>query len=575
MLIPDNIDDFSSVGERLLYLKFKNDKSADSYFVLHSVFTNHHLKNICGELDFLVLAPGHGIFAIEVKHGNVWRKDGTWYYENRHGKITEKKRSPFSQVDSTLNSIRDYVLKKLENNKKAQEHFSRILFGTGVAFTSMNEFIDFGSEAHSWQILTRSSLNYPISYYIDALSKGWHNENRNKPFYDINQSRPSVDDCKMLLRILRGDFEVDYKEINKIQDHENLIEEYTKEQFTLLDFVNYNKRCLIQGNAGTGKTLMAVEIAIRNIKNGKKVGLFCYNVKLGAKLNESLSKVARPDNYYAGTLHSYMAKGSEVKFPQDDTENQFFYNETLPFDFLIRSESINEDDKFDILIIDEAQDLVTPNYLEVFNSMLKGGIKDGAWVLFGDFSNQAIYLNDPIATMDLLASKTNFTKFPTLKINCRNTKKISIQNTLLTGIDIPEFTYKCIEGEEIINKFPRTNKEGEILQEIIDGLKKKSIPLSRVTLLSPKRLENTYIGNSQLIQNWFSEGLSFSTVHSFKGLENTFIVLFDFDEITSVECLRLLYVGISRAKLKLFVVLNNKLEENYQSLIARNIAKIS
>ena len=30
MLIPDNISDFNSIGEKILYLKFKNDKSGRS-----------------------------------------------------------------------------------------------------------------------------------------------------------------------------------------------------------------------------------------------------------------------------------------------------------------------------------------------------------------------------------------------------------------------------------------------------------------------------------------------------------------------------------------------------------------
>ena len=78
-LIPDNIEHFNSLGEKILYLKFKNENPQTDCFVLHSVFTNFHFKNISGELDFLVLAPGHGVFAIEVKHGGVSRKDGTWH----------------------------------------------------------------------------------------------------------------------------------------------------------------------------------------------------------------------------------------------------------------------------------------------------------------------------------------------------------------------------------------------------------------------------------------------------------------------------------------------------------------
>jgi len=576
MLIPDNIDKFNSGGERILYLKFKTDDSAKPFYILHSLFTNYHLKNLSGELDFLILAPGHGIFAIEVKHGHVWRAGGTWNFENKEGNVTKKSISPFAQVNGTMNSIRKFLLKNLEKDKSEHARFSKILFGTGIAFTSMEEFIDFGTEGYSWQLFTKPALNLPIGYYINSLSKGWHNIYSEKDFYDVNLSRPTDRDSKKIIKILRGDFEINYSEINRINDNEQLIEEYTKEQFSLLDFVNYNERCLITGGAGTGKTIMALELVRRNKLLGKKIGLFCFNNNLGKKLNEAINSLLNNDIYgvFAGNLHSFLYQGSELKIPCDENELNNFYTEILPFDFLLRNDSISESEKFDLLIVDEAQDLITSNYIEVFDSILKSGIKHGNWIFFGDFSNQAIYLNDPVQALDQLNSRTNFTKFPPLKINCRNTQKIATQNTLLTGIEKAEFTGRSIEGEEIVNKFPSRINQMESIEEIIQTLLSKNIPFSKISLLSPKKLENSVVNNSDKIKEWLSIGLTFSTIHSFKGLENTYVLLFDFDEISSVESQRLLYVGISRAKQKLYIVLNNNLQDDYQKLIAKNLTKI-
>ncbi len=576
MLIPDNIDTFESAGEKLLYLKFKNDSTASSFYILHSLFTNYHLKNISGELDFLVLAPGHGIFAIEVKHGKVWRTGGKWHFENKKGEVTEKFKSPFAQVDGTMNSVRKFILKKLEKNEKEHARFSKLLFGTGIAFTGMNEFVDFGTEGHSWQVFTRSSLNIPISYFIDSLSRGWHNEYKPKYFYDVNLSRPSIEDCKQIVRLLRGDFDIDYSEINRITDNEQLIEEYTREQFSLLDFVNYNDRCLIQGSAGTGKTLMALELVRRNISAGKKVAFFCFNRKLGAKLNVSVNEIKTSDSsaVYAGTLHSFLSQGAELEIPIDEKEVNNFFTDVLPLDFLLRNDAVDESDKYDILITDEAQDLITSNYLEVFDSLLKGGISHGKWIFFGDFSNQAIYLNQPLEALDLLGSRANFTKFPPLKINCRNTKKIALQNMLVTGAEKPEFTGGAIDGEEIVNKFPAKNNRAECVEEIIEDFVRRKIPMHKISLLSPKRLESSFMEASEKLNGWMEMGLTFSTVQSFKGLENTFIILFDFDQLSTDEFQRLLYIGISRAKQKLYLVLNSDLQEDYRKLIANNISKI-
>lgn len=576
MLIPDNIDSFESKGEQLLYLKIKNDSSMQNFYVLHSVFTNFHLKNVTGELDFLVLAPGLGIFAIEVKHGRVSREDGTWSFVNRLGNVTKKNRSPFSQVDGTMNSIRKYILDKVAGNKRDHDRLSRVLFGTGVAFTSMDEFQDFGQEAHSWQILTRLSLRMPLGYYINALSRGWHEQNSTKFWYDANLSRPTDDDCKKIIRILRGDFNIDYSEINRVIDNETLIEEYTREQFYLLDFVKHNKRCLIQGQAGTGKTIMAIEVARRSLLEGKKVALFCYNRLLGEKLQQSLSDLAENKNgsFYAGTLSSFLLRNTKVNVPEEADELDTFYKETLPFEFLLHNENIGESEKYDLILLDEAQDLVTNFNMPVLDEILKGGLKEGNWVMFGDFSNQAIYINDPLELLNTLNETASFIKFPPLKINCRNTRNIANSNILLTGSEKPEFTGRTLDGEVIDTKFPASNRQLECVEEIIKDLKKREIPFEKVTLLSPKRIENTFLRNSDLIKGFFNEGLSFHTIHSFKGLENSYIVLLDFAEIASEDAQRLLYVGISRAKHKLYLVLNNGLEQQYRQLVNLNINKL-
>jgi Cdc6-like AAA superfamily ATPase len=573
MLIPDNITDFNSIGEKILYMKFKNDGTTKSMYVLHSLFTNHHIKNISGELDFLVLAPNEGFFCIEVKHGGISRTNGDWCFTDRFGKSTIKKTSPFAQQNATMNSIRNFVLNKIKHKKELHDRFSKLLWGSGVAFTSMKESIDFGPEGHSWQVLSEKGLSLPISSYISTLSKGAHTESSGKYWYDINTSRPTKKDCEVLLKILRGDFEINYSEISKINDIETLIEEYTKEQFVLLDFVNYNKRCLIEGHAGTGKTLMALEIAERRIRENLNVGVFCFNNQLGYKLSNSLQNQDKIT--FAGTLHSYIAQNTDSIPPNNPSELQKYYSEDLPIEFLIKNENISNEDKLDVLILDEAQDLITPYYIEVFDSILKGGIRNGNWIMFGDFSNQAIYLNNPDQIFELLNSQGNYTKFPPLKINCRNTKKIASQNTLITGSTIPEFSTRNPEGNNVISKYSTKSSQVKLIEDIILDIVKRKIPLDKVTLLSPKRIDNSIIGDFNPVLEFINKGVQTSTIQGYKGLENTIIILFDFDEITSNEMQRLLYVGISRARQELYLVLDKSHEESVNKLIQKNYTKLS
>lgn len=569
MLIPDGVEEFNSKGEHILYLKFRNDSSARNYYILHSLFTNFHIKAPSGEIDFLILVPGHGFFAIEVKHGRVRREKGMWFFENRSGQITKDAKGPFVQVSDTMHSIRNYLLDKLQDHK-LRERFSKILFGSGVAFTSMEELPDIGPECFPWQVLTRNGLNLQTSTYIQTLSAGWHSANRGKYWYDTNHSRPTDEDCQAFIQIMRGDFEVDYSEINKIFDHENLIEEFTKEQFQFLDFIHYNQRCLIQGQAGTGKTLMVLESARRLLESGKKVAILCFNTELGKKLTGALGILTETKTaaYFCGTLHSLLMLSQEHNIPS--VNQATYFSETLPLEFLIRDDN-PEHAKYDVLIVDEAQDLITPYYLEIFDYILKDGMSNGNWIFLGDFSNQAIYQNDPDVCIRILNEKARFTSFPPLKINCRNTKKIALHNTLLTGVSPPHFRAKNLEGVPIETKFPATNFRRSIVDQIISDLMDSGIPLNKITILSPKRLENTFLKDSELINKLITTGLQFFTIQAYKGLENAYVILCDFDELESIEAQRLLYVGISRAKLRLFLVLDHKLEKAYSSIVNKNI----
>ena len=45
---------------------------------------------------------------------------------------------------------------------------------------------------------------------------------------------------------------------------------------------------------------------------------------------------------------------------------------------------------FDYLIVDEAQNLCDEMFLNLQNALLEGGLKDGRWIMFGDFTNQNI-----------------------------------------------------------------------------------------------------------------------------------------------------------------------------------------
>jgi len=572
--------DFDSEGERLVYKRFKTDKGAKGYTILHSLFISKHIKQISGELDFVILAPGKGIFCLEVKHGKIERSDGIWTFTGRNKIPNSNSKGPFRQVSDSMHSLKKIVLELTRQNQEIQNRLSKLMYGYGVMFTSMDYFDDIGSEGELWQLFTRSGFENDISWYIDNLSRSWQDkyENLKYKWYNPEDSLPTEEDCETIKKILRGDFSYDYTVINRILDEENLIKEFTNDQFEILDFTDENPRCLIQGGAGTGKTIMALELAKRKTNEGLNIGVFCFNNLLGqtfrnSKINMNL---AEKKQVFFGTLSSYMLDKTGLDFPKDGLQSNGFFEADLPNKFITQYFDLEDVDKFDYLIIDEAQDLLSPKYLEIFDMILKKGIKDGSWTFFGDFSNQAIFINNPNEILDNLNAKASFVKFPHLKFNCRNAKKIIDLNTLITGCDKQLMKFGMPEGDSPEILFLANHAEIKIkIENIIKELKTQKFPLIKLTILSPKTIESIGIGNSEYITNFIKTGeLKFHTIQSFKGLENTFILITGFDELISDMSMRLMYVAISRARLKVYLILTKAVEYQYQALINKNFSKL-
>lgn len=572
MLIPDDIDTNSSAGERLVFYKFRNDSQTASYYVLHSVFINKHLKSVSGEVDFLVLVPGQGIFFLEVKHGRVSRDGGIWTFESKTGQKTTSTKGPFRQVADTMHSFRKWLIDNSASRPELHSQINKLAFGWGVLFTSLDYFSDYGSEAEPWQICTKQLTQIRISDFISSLARGWHEKYGGQFWYDETASRPTSRTCQEILRLLRGDFSYNYREINRITDQETLISEFTQEQFDVLDFTGYNDRCLIEGPAGTGKTVLAEELFIRKLAEGKRTAFLCYNRLLGQKIAANAQELA-PDTstpYYAGTLHAYMTR----MIATEPEETHEYFSETLPLEFLMHTEELPESSRFDYLIIDEAQDLLTENYLDALDAMLKGGLKNGSWCCFGDFTRQAIYLNDPKVTMASLNCRATFTRHPPLRINCRNTRRIADQNTLLTGVSRAKLNTPLPDGDPVDIQFASREAIAAKTEEVVRTLVSQKVPLAKITILSAHRWEGSYL-DCQYLNQKRNEGLDFHTVHSFKGLENSVIILTGFTSLADDVFSRLLYVGISRALVKLFIIFEAEQKQAFEQLIRTNLTLLN
>lgn len=578
MLPPRIAENCKSSGEEQIFHHFSRMPGTEDWFVMHSLNLSEHTKRLYGEIDFLVFAPGFGIFILEVKSGRVKREQGIWYYTNRYGKTSTSSIGPFDQARDAMFSLKNNIKDKFGTNS----NLNRLLFGFGVIFPHITFSID-GIDYEPWQVYDGGSGSYTIKDFIVDMAVNTRKKFETCRWFDPKISIPSANDISVIVSYLRGDFDRPFlPEFTFMKNTENILLEYTREQYECLDRLIYNPRCVFQGAAGTGKTMIALESARRSTFNGEKVLLLCFNNPLGHFLKDQFYGEYRP---VTGNFHQYLIdiinhSGKDISFFKKDED---FFSVTLP-DMAIEVAKNGYVEPFDKIIIDEGQDLIIEKYLDVFDILLKKGLAKGKWEFYCDFEQQAIYSSGKTGTdmVNLLQSRADFTIY-CLTVNCRNTKPVGEETAIISGFKKPPFLPTKVSGPPVNYSFYQ-NREEELksLEDILLELEEEEIPLRSITLLSLYQYEKSCIygfNNSKFkIQNLADKnisfikrsGITFSTIHRFKGLENSYIILLDIDKIIDDKLKSLLYTAMSRSSYGLYLLLHKKCEEEYKKILRGN-----
>ncbi len=573
-----------SPGEKQVFYKLKDDPATKSWIVLHSLGVAKHSKRISGELDFLVIVPGRGVLCVEVKAGSVQRRNGIWKYGKGAG-AKKSKISPFQQVSDAMHDVRNYVA-KINPSLQKKLFFSAVLF-TGI------EFHEQSTEWHPWQFADKTQLNRkPISKILAEILNNAHkrfSEIESTAWYKEENAKPNLAEADTILEILRRDFEYHLSPLEERQSLENKIFEFTNEQFGAIDLFEYNDRIIYQGLAGTGKTLLALEAAKRKSANGARVAFFCYNQFLGRWLKQEVSKIGETaTNIVVGTFHSYM-----IEMLGEDsvtTKVEDYWSTTLPslvIDRYLSDET--EISQFDVLIIDEAQDLITDFYLDVMDMLLKGGLAGGRWVFFGDFEKQAIYRDDGLCNgADLISNLDQRAPHNTkylLETNCRNSPEIGHGIQLLFNLEpgYKEFL-NFMERKSIRTSFYDSgDKQISTLRDCLNDIQKTlNIQPKDIVVLSFNKDKNCCAEKLNTLENGrrliryrenddHANKIRYCTIHAFKGLESPLIIVTDIDQISGDYYESLLYVALSRARHDLFLLINSSCKRQWKERIERGL----
>lgn len=578
---PKEFDERSHEGDVFNALK----KLPDDYYVFHSFNTvGVSSDNVFyeRELDFVVASPKKGILIIEVKAGDNIRFDGrTWRYSSgtamKHG-------GPYKQAVTAKRALSN----KFTNHpdKKIRDLYEKTKFMHAVFFpqmttAQMEAMSGLPEDADIRMTLCAEELVNPTKKIAELFSA-------TIPGLKVNttETHLSDEDFQLILdEVLCPHFNLIPSPQAKTIAIDERMNQLLREQYMILDFLDEQETAVINGAAGTGKTMIAVEKARRHSMNGDAVLFLCYNRLLCEKLIEdhknNESKAYRKQ--FANV--EFMTISRLAKRVTGDFKNYSGLYEWL-------KECIDKKHElgFKHIIVDEGQDFGLVDFdlseehgtssenTSIIDALQEAALENGGtFYLFYD--KYQMIQGSSSDEYELPYCIENSDCRLTLHKNCRNTKEIA--RTSVTPLrdkknKVVKANVSCSWEEPVkpcIHVVEDAKEYITALDSVLDHL--EEVGAKEAVILTPDKLDHSAICSQLRFSADQADGYAYyvhnekeykvTTCKKFKGLEAEAIVMLDLDKDSFVGKKGLeFYVGTSRARHYLDLICNIVGDEYYE-----------
>ena len=310
-----------------------------------------------------------------------------------------------------------------------------------------------------------------------------------------------------------------------------------REQAGILNFLEDQRSASINGAAGTGKTMIAIEKAQRNAAENQSTLFLCYNSQLKNFLSENYSN---PKIHYY-TIAGLACKLCNTTFPDykrmKNVLEDMYFSGAFPYDHVV----VDEGQDFGSEILEQTDILQLIHDLIIDNEE-----KNGTFYVFYDRLQliQADKIPQFIEDSDCKL---------TLYRNCRNTENIAVTSLRPISERKPKLLENAVKGTPAKIHFCDTEaKAMEELDMTIDNILAEGF--KDVVILTCKT-EDSSLLKSGIKDGRYRNKYRFTTCRKFKGLEADAIILIDVDgESFNPDNVLIYYVGTSRARLRLDVI---------------------
>ena len=244
---------------------------------------------------------------------------------------------------------------------------------------------------------------------ISEIFKYWQKEKHLIP--------PQQSGINSLINLLAPQITVRTYLGSDIKEQEEQIKLLTEEQFIALDMLSRERKAIIFGCAGSGKTLLAIEKAKRLANEGYSVLFTCFNSRLANWLND---KYGHLEGITISNFHKLCIDYSNragIRIPSINSEivqgdEKYYYETIIPQSLIDAISQMGA--QHNAIIVDEGQDFLD-SWWVALDYLLFDPNEDVFYIFCDD--NQNIYLG---------TEKNYLFQSPSIVLskNCRTTKKI-------------------------------------------------------------------------------------------------------------------------------------------------------
>jgi hypothetical protein len=550
---------FNSQAEEIFYEKCRNlGPDWDVYFSCVLSSLEDHKGLIENEIDFILYHPSYGIFIIEVKGGRI-RHDSTtgkYYSVNRHDQSFEIK-NPFQQALIFKGRFLRFL--KRRRIKAPVSH--------AVCMPSINEDeLPKVAEFDDFLVIGRNRLNNIEPNLIEIAKKAHPPQ-----FLSFDNIKDSLQE------ILAGkNFTTKMHLREYIDSNELRVDDVASIQESFLTPITAAAKMGIEGEAGTGKTMIAIMLAKHFRNLGKSVLLLSSNRLLNNYLKEQTGSDIEVATYHEVSSWFYADLLSPPSDFEGKREDWVQYEAPDRFEQAVANSSM----RYDVILCDEAQD-VQPFWWAALEKLLTESEESKFYIFFD--RSQGIFgsggRGKTFEPESVLPVEPPY--FPLIH-NYRTTREIaSISRHFRTGKSILQAhcgrlghvpKLLCYEDAQDAKRLL-----GRLIREL---LKEEGLHPDEITLLSARnpnskesilhetpvlaRYPINYVyGNSGDKSKGITKPgtITASTIPAFKGLETPVAILLNVSEynlpLDNPIMSSLIYVACSRAKHMLYILVKN------------------